>query len=436
MTGPTPRAAALFALTVPPAFLILAARPEAWPFTLYAPLVVLAFLAADLAMTLPARRLAVTPAPPAGLAVGRTGTVGLELTAAGPTRPLKMTALLELAGEAEPPEPASGRLQEGRLKLELAFRPSRRGRLTLAAVWLRWRGPLGLVEVKERRPLGAPVDVGPDIRGLTGEALRFFAQDSALGQKSQRLKGEGAEFDRLADFTPGLDPRFIDWKSSARHRKLLVKEFRQERNHQIVFGFDTGHLMLEPIDGRPKLDHAIRAGLLLGWISLFHGDLVGGCAFDARRRGFLKPGRGRTYFNQLQRFTAGLDYQTEETNFTLGLSDLNGRLRRRALVVLFTEFVDTISAELLVESLAPITRRHLVIFVTLRDPMLERVRDAPPHNFLAAAEAVIADGFARDRATVLERVARLGVYCLDVPAALLSSALLNRYLLIKQRGLL
>ena len=42
----------------------------------------------------------------------------------------------------------------------------------------------------------------------------------------------------------------------------------------------------------------------------------------------------------------------------------------------------------------------------------------------------------RERQIVLERVARLGVHCLDLPAKLISTAVLNRYLMIKQRGLL
>ena len=35
----------------------------------------------------------------------------------------------------------------------------------------------------------------------------------------------------------------------------------------MVLAFDTGYLMAEPIDGLPRLDHAIHAGLLLGWAS-------------------------------------------------------------------------------------------------------------------------------------------------------------------------
>ena len=95
-----------------------------------------------------------------------------------------------------------------------------------------------------------------------------------------------------------------------------------------------------------------------------------------------------------------------------------------------------ISAELLIESLQIMARRHAVVFVTLRDPMLTNLQSAPPDDFHSVAEAVIAYDFMRERSIVLERVARLGIHCLDVPVQAISSALVNRYLMIERRGLL
>ena len=112
------------------------------------------------------------------------------------------------------------------------------------------------------------------------------------------------------------------------------------------------------------------------------------------------------------------------------------RLKRRALVILFTEFVDTVTAELLIESMQRVASRHVVVFVTLRDSLLQRTVDATPERFENVAEAVVAQDFLRDRSVVFERLERLGVHCLDVPSRGLSVGLINRYLLIKQRGLI
>ena len=210
---------------------------------------------------------------------------------------------------------------------------------------------------------------------------QFFVQEAIFGIKAQVQRGEGTEFEALREYSPGQDSRFIDWKHSARHRKLLCKEFRTERNHQMVMAFDTGYLMLDPVDGIPRLDHAINAALVLAWVSLQGGDLVGTYGFDARLRQYLAPVRGVSGFATLQRATAELDYHHQETNFILGLAELNARLKRRALVILFTDFVDTITAELLIESMQRVANRHLLVFVTQRGSILQRAVEAPPERF-------------------------------------------------------
>ena len=103
-------------------------------------------------------------------------------------------------------------------------------------------------------------------------------------------------------------------------------------------------------------------------------------------------------------------------------------------MVLFTEFVDTVTAQLLVESLTGVANRHAVIFVTLQDPAMTRLMRAEPTGFEPVARSVIAHDFLRERAIVLERIARMGVHVLDVPVRGLSSGLINRYLLVKHRG--
>jgi uncharacterized protein (DUF58 family) len=264
-------------------------------------------------------------------------------------------------------------------------------------------------------------------------AVRLNTRDALFGSKAVLQLGDGSEFDALRDYAPGLDRRTIDWKHSARHRRLVSKEFRAERNHQIVLAFDTGYLMREPLAGIPKLDHAINAGLVLAYASLKSGDRVGLFGFDAKPRRYAAPLGGPRQFARLQREAAGLDYSAEEANFTLALADLAGRLSRRSLIVLTTEFIDTVTAELMLENVARLASRHLVLFVTLQDPDLPAIIDAPPRSFAGLARSVVADELRRDRLVVFERLRRLGVQCLEAPHNAIGIELINRYLAIKQR---
>jgi uncharacterized protein (DUF58 family) len=437
MIRPTLRAVLVFAAGIPLALFIVIYDPNLWALSVDYGLLALLVTASDLALAFPPRLLGIKIATPDRLYIGERGATTLSIAAVRFRRATLFEAIAEQRGDVEPSEIVVGELPAGREgRIDLPVAPRRRGRVNIDQIWLRWRGPLSLVEFVRRIPVGRAIDVLPNVRGVHGTALQFFIQEAIYGIKTQVQKGEGAEFDALREYTPGLDSRFIDWKHSARHGKLLCKEFRTERNHQVIMAFDTGYLMLEPVDGMARLDHAINAGLVLAWVSLQGGDLVGAYGFDARVRQFMGPVRGVSGFARLQRATAELDYHYQETNFTLGLAELNARLKRRALVILFTDFVDTITAELLVESMQRVANRHLVVFVTQRGSVLQRAVDAPPNRFADVAQAVIAQDFLRERSIVFERLERLGIHCLDVPSQGLPVALINRYLLIKQRGLI
>jgi uncharacterized protein (DUF58 family) len=286
----------------------------------------------------------------------------------------------------------------------------------------------------KRVPVAREVDVVPDLRPVRDAALRFSgSRELEGGVQVERFVGDGSEFDALREYVPGLDPRAIDWKASARHRKLLSRDFRAERNHQVVLALDTGHLMSEPLRDVARLDHAVSAALLLGYVSLRVGDRVGLYGFDAVPRAWAEPQGGLAAFRRLQAVSAGLGYTTAETNFTLGLAELSARLRRRSLVVVFTEFVDTVTAELMVENLARLARRQLVIFVALRDPALQRVALARPRRLGDVYRAVVSSDLVVERERVLARLRRAGVLCVDAEPGAVPAQLVNRYLEVKRR---
>ena len=437
MIRPTGRAVLIFVGGIPLALLVVIYDPSLWVLSFnYGVLVVFA-AATDVLLAFPPRLLDLEVAVPDRLFIGERGAITATIGATKWRRATRFELIVEQRGEVEPAQIVAAELAVGgEARITFPIVPRRRGQVKVDQIWLRWRAPLGLVEFTRRVIVDRTIDVLPNVRGVHGAALQFFAQEAIYGIKTQLQTGEGTEFDALREFAPGFDSRFIDWKHSARHRKLLCKEFRTERNHQVIMAFDTGYLMLEPVDAITRLDHAINAGLTLAWVSLRGGDLVGTYGFDAAVRQYLGPLRGVSSFAHIQRATAELDYHHQETNFTLGLAALNARLKRRALVILFTDFVDTITAELLIEGMQRVANRHVVVFVTQRGSVLQRAVDASPNEFADVAQAVIAHDFLRERSIVFERLERLGVHCLDVPSRGLSVALINRYLLIKQRGLI
>ncbi|HLL20858.1 MAG TPA: DUF58 domain-containing protein, partial [Kofleriaceae bacterium] len=242
----------------------------------------------DAVLALPKRRMRVTVEAPGQVFIGETTPAKLHVSVPG-ARTARVGVLPELASDfAQQAETWVTLAPDGErsgFAHEIPLAPRRRGEHAIAAVHLRWRGPFGFIEKRLAKPLGTKVAVVPNIGAVRAVALRMFADQSFMaGLKVERFLGDGSEFESLREFVIGLDHRAMDWKASARHRKLLCQEFRAERNHQVVLAVDAGQLMSEPVGGVPKLDHAINASLLLGWFCLRTGDRVGLVGFDERVR--------------------------------------------------------------------------------------------------------------------------------------------------------
>jgi uncharacterized protein (DUF58 family) len=390
-------------------------------------------MAVDYSLAVKPKNFLVDLTAPNLVYVGVPTEVAISLELDSPQE-LTCETFLEATSPLKRLDPIETFLKEGKAVVTLKILGQRRGLGKLEALWLGWGGPLGLIALKAKTPFSRDLAIAQNTRRLYQETLKFVSREAPLGVKPFPFRGEGSEFECLTDFVSGMDPRRVDWKRSGRHRKLLAREFSEERNNLIVFGFDTGRLSREPVGGVTKLDHFVASALRLAFVGLRAGDLVGACGYDIRFHSFLKPGRGPKHFARLETFTAALAYGLEETNHTLALAELTGRLPRRALIVLFTEFIDEVSAELLLDSLALLTQRHMVIFVTLVDPLLRSLSRDRPTNFQSLAAAVLADSFVKNREIVLNRVRRLGAHCLNATSADLTGALINRYLKIKRRG--
>lgn len=431
MIHPTARAAMAVGIAAPAALVVAFAAPGWWVVGPAWLAVVLAAIAAD-AVSLVRRRIAADVEPPSVFHVGEPDQIVVRIACSDPAI---VDFTVDVEGPTSPLDTHSVRAVGARARA-IEIRPHRRGRVRFKRLWLRSAGPLGLAARTLRRPLDADCPVVPNIAAVKRQALAFAASDAPLGIKPQIQKGTGSEFEALREYAAGLDPRTIDWKHTARHRKLLCKEFQTERNHHVVLALDTGHLMAETVDGLPKLDHAIGALLLLGYVSLRAGDKVGVAAFDARTRAFVAPSGGVGTMAGLQRAFAAVDYSTEETNFTLALAELRDRLARRSLIVVATDFVDTVTADLMIDNVGHLARRHLIIFVALTDTSLEDPFARRPDDLEHVARAVVAYDLMRERRAVFARLARLGVLCVEAPADRLGPSLVNRYLAVKARDLI
>lgn len=433
---PTGRTAWLAALAAPIALIIAATAPDAW---LIVPAAAVALLVLVLLDGLLAGKLVNSRIiHPADSEVGE---------------PLKLGCLAEFAGRASRAQPdvalsVDTRLQpDGRIEMRLsqsadddswygeaAPAPIRRGTAAITKMWLRWSGPLGLGARQVSHELDQEIRIWPDLSPVRSPELQNYLRDAQFGLIARRIRGEGTQFEALSEYEAGMDRRRIDWKASARHTKLYARENESERNNQIVFAFDCGQAMCEPVDGLPRIDRAVTAALTASYVALKGGDRVSLFGF-AQRPEILTPFVGDTRaFYQLQSAAAGLDYHAEEPNFTLALASLTAKLQRRSLIILFTDFTDPTGAEMMIESVGRLVEKHLVLFVTIEDQELSDLASIQPNTLDDLAVAVTADTLAKQRAVVLQRLRQMGVDIVEAPWDQIGYRLIDSYLNIKRSG--
>ncbi|MEM8872050.1 MAG: DUF58 domain-containing protein [Pseudomonadota bacterium] len=319
---------------------------------------------------------------------------------------------------------------------EIRLPVTKRGTFDVSGIWLRWMSRYKLWELTPRFSVAHSINVVPNIRPVTSGQIEATVRSELYGIKDTSTRGEGSEFHQLVEFTAGMDHRSIDWKRSAQHRSLVAKETRAERNHQIILALDNGYLMRGQIDGLSRIDHAINAALTVAWAAGLGGDLVGLFSFDAEPRHYSPPQPARASFPMLRRQMGRMEYTSVESNHTLAMAHLNGRLKRRSMIVVFSDFADPTTAELLVENLEVLSRAHLVVFATLSDPALDRRQSGSARSADDVAEAVVAADMLRDRQLVFDRLQRIGVLCVETAPGKLSPGLLTTYLDIKARELI
>ena len=437
MIYPTIRAIGLAAIGAPLALLCGLFAPRLWLLGPTWLAFVFALVLIDAMLGADRRRATLSLTAPAALAAGLEAEGLMQIAFAGGATPPRVELSLQTNAriDVEPVRqlaPVAERLARALFRL----RPVRRGAGVFEQLWARWQGPLGLVWKQKIEVINRETPVTLNIQAVKDEAIRLFSRNALYGARIQFDLGAGSEFHALNEFRAGMDRRTIDWKQSARHGTLLAKEFRAERNHPIILALDTGRLMCEPLAGLPRIDHALNAALILAYVSLKAGDRAGLFGFDARPNVSSGPLSGPNAFAHIQKLAAEIDYSTEETNFTLGITELHGKLSRRTLVVVFTDFADTTSAELMLDNVGRLLSEHVVIFVVMRDDELEDLQRQAPTDADDVSRAVVAAALLRERELVITRLRRLGVQIVEAPADQIGPALLSRYLDLKRRDLL
>ena len=314
--------------------------------------------------------------------------------------------------------------------LRYPIRPSVRGDRRLGPSLVLETSPLGWLRRRTVAGADAVLAVYPDAsRYLRPEALAPKRVLAAMGVRPSRRRGEGMEFESLRDYVAGDDPRRVDWAATARRGRLVTRLFQHERNHTVLIALDTSRLMGGRIGARTKLDHAVDGALALAYAALTAGDRVGLVVFDREVRGHLRPRAHRKALGLFVEALRGTESHAVEPDYRTLVREVGARQRRRALVVVLTDFVE-VDAASLVAPLVLLARRHRVLLVAIRDRAYEALApgaDGP----LDLYRRIVLDELLREREAALGRLRRGGLETVDLLPEAITAEVLNHYLAIR-----
>jgi uncharacterized protein (DUF58 family) len=320
-------------------------------------------------------------------------------------------------------------------EVHYSVKPSRRGAYTFGQVSVRVYSILGLLGRQFKVDLTRMIKVYPNIKEIS--RYKIIARKGRLieaGLKPIRAYGMGTEFESLREYLPDDEFRKISWKATARRGKMVTSQYQNERSQNIFIVVEAGRMMTSRVNGISKLDYAMNAALLLGYVAMEKGDNVGMMVFSDEIKSFVPCKRGKKQLHLLIESLYNQEPELVEPDYGRAIRYLSAKNRKRSLVVIFTDLIDTDVSKAIVTYSRALYPTHLPLVVAISDPALYTEADKPASDISGVYHRAVAEDLIAQREQVKAALQKGGVMTLDVPPSKLTPSLVEKYLSIKARA--
>src|SRR6185436_8717742 len=180
------------------------------------------------------------------------------------------------------------------------------------------------------------------IRNLELRA-RMVVEAFWAGLHRSPYHGFSVEFTEYRPYTPGDDPRYLDWRVLARSDRYYLKRFEDETNLRCHLILDQSRSMTYGSLNYTKAEYAATLAATLAFFLHLQGDAVGALTFDEQVRDYLPPRHRLTHLRQvmvaLEKPASG-----RATNLVAPLQRAVEIVRKRGLIVLLSDFLAPIES--------------------------------------------------------------------------------------------
>lgn len=442
--GLTPRGLLLLlagALWLAPAFFIprLAWGMVAWD------IVIFALAALDAALLPRPQRITAERVWRTAPSLGNEAEVELAFTQESGTQlRAEITDELTTALVAPPPTLNLTIYPLGRSAVIYRFTPRERGDSRTGSLYLRYRSAaLGLVQRWAVAPLHQEVRVYPTVHAAAEQSLFLTrSRQIELQQRLHRQRGLGRDFESLREYREGDDIRDLCWTATARRGIPIMRQYQTEKSQPVWLLLDAGRLLQARVampghtNEYTRLDYATSSALALAQLALAGGDRVGLLAYGQSVQQRVPLGRGAVQLRQLMESLAQVRGESGEADHLHATVTLNRMQPRRSLVLWITDVAETSMRPEVIDGAAHLMRRHLVLFVAMRQAEILALAARRPEDRHEMFAVAAAQELAFRRMLLMAQLREQGALTLETEPKDLTAAVLNRYLDVKERALL
>lgn len=190
-----------------------------------------------------------------------------------------------------------------------------------------------------------------------------LVNDVFAGEYHSTFRGQGMEFEEVREYRPGDDIRLIDWNVTARTGVPFVKKFREERELSVMLLVDASSSGQFGTRTQLKEEMAAEICGLLAFSAIRNNDKVGMIIFTSDVERFIAPRKGRAHVLRLIREILYFQPTGRSTNISAALEFLNRVVKRKSVVFLVSDFLNSGYAK----DLMIANRKHDLIAIRISD---------------------------------------------------------------------
>lgn len=195
------------------------------------------------------------------------------------------------------------------------------------------------------------------------------------GQYRASFRGQGLEFDDYREYQPGDEPRFIDWKVTARTGTPYVRRFHEEREQILLLAVDTSASMQYASYAAKysKLEYAALIAAVLAYSAARNNDNVGLLLFGSHPAFYLPPAKGMKQVLRIIREIITAHNSGEDPSIEEVSAEILRTQRKRTMCFMISDFMMPADKQ----SIGKLNFKHELIPLRIADALeLELPEDA------------------------------------------------------------